>query len=92
MKVEGERTLDAPREVVWAVLNDPAQLAGLIPASGPNRYPRITSITPGSLPSSPATAPFCASVASGFQVISTTWRNIAVPSVVAGSVSPRPAS
>ena len=31
MKVEGERTLDAPREVVWAVLNDPAQLAGLIP-------------------------------------------------------------
>ena len=31
MKVEGERTLHAPREVVWAVLNDPAQLAALIP-------------------------------------------------------------
>ena len=31
MKVEGERTLDAPREVVWGVLNDPAQLAALIP-------------------------------------------------------------
>ena len=31
MKVEGERTLDAPREVVWAVLNDPAQMAALIP-------------------------------------------------------------
>ena len=31
MKVEGERTLDAPREVVWSVLNDPAQMAALMP-------------------------------------------------------------
>jgi carbon monoxide dehydrogenase subunit G len=31
MKVEGERVLDAPREVVWAVLNDPAQMAALMP-------------------------------------------------------------
>jgi carbon monoxide dehydrogenase subunit G len=31
MKVEGERTLDAPREVVWGVLNDPAQMAALMP-------------------------------------------------------------
>jgi uncharacterized protein len=29
--VEGERTFEAPREVVWAVLNDPAQMAALIP-------------------------------------------------------------
>ena len=31
MKVEGERTLDAPREIVWEVLNDPARMAALIP-------------------------------------------------------------
>ena len=31
MKVEGERTLQAPREVVWGVLNDPAQMAALMP-------------------------------------------------------------
>jgi carbon monoxide dehydrogenase subunit G len=31
LKVEGERTLQAPREVVWSVLNDPAQMAALIP-------------------------------------------------------------
>jgi hypothetical protein len=31
LKVEGERTLDAPREVVWSVLNDPAQMASLMP-------------------------------------------------------------
>ena len=31
MKVEGERTLEAPREVVWGVLNDPAQMAALMP-------------------------------------------------------------
>ena len=31
MKVEGERTLNAPREVVWGVLNDPAQMAALMP-------------------------------------------------------------
>jgi carbon monoxide dehydrogenase subunit G len=31
LKVEGERTLDAPREVVWGVLNDPAQMAALMP-------------------------------------------------------------
>src|SRR5205823_7555476 len=65
-----------------------SQLAGLIPASRPNRYPRIASITPGSLPSSLAATPFCASVASGVQVNSTTWRNIAVPSVVSGPSAP----
>jgi carbon monoxide dehydrogenase subunit G len=31
MKVSGERTFDAPRQVVWDVLNDPAQMAGLMP-------------------------------------------------------------
>ena len=31
MNVEGERMLQAPREVVWGVLNDPAQMAALIP-------------------------------------------------------------
>jgi carbon monoxide dehydrogenase subunit G len=31
LKVEGERQFAAPREVVWAVLNDPAQMAGLMP-------------------------------------------------------------
>ena len=31
MKVEGERTFDAPREVVWSVLNDPAEMAALMP-------------------------------------------------------------
>jgi len=31
MKVEGERSFAAPREVVWNVLNDPAQMAELMP-------------------------------------------------------------
>lgn len=31
MKVEGERMLDAPREIVWNVLNDPAEMAELMP-------------------------------------------------------------
>ncbi len=31
MKVEGERTFEARREVVWGVLNDPAQMANLMP-------------------------------------------------------------
>ena len=31
MKVEGTRELSAPREVVWEVLNDPAQMANLMP-------------------------------------------------------------
>lgn len=31
MKVEGTRTFSAPREVVWEVLNDPAQMARLMP-------------------------------------------------------------
>jgi uncharacterized protein len=31
MKVEGERTFAAPRDVVWNVLNDPAQMAELMP-------------------------------------------------------------
>ena len=31
MNVEGERTFEAPREVVWGVLNDPAQMAALMP-------------------------------------------------------------
>jgi len=31
MKVEGTKELSAPREVVWAVINDPAQMAGLMP-------------------------------------------------------------
>jgi carbon monoxide dehydrogenase subunit G len=31
MKVEGERTFTVPREVVWKVLNDPAQMAKLMP-------------------------------------------------------------
>ena len=31
MKVEGERTFAVPREVVWNVLNDPAQMAELMP-------------------------------------------------------------
>ena len=31
MKLEGTRELDAPREVVWKVINDPAELAQLMP-------------------------------------------------------------
>jgi carbon monoxide dehydrogenase subunit G len=31
MKVEGERTFEAPRETVWEVLNDPAKMADLMP-------------------------------------------------------------
>jgi uncharacterized protein len=31
MKVTGERTYAAPRETLWAVLNDPAQMAELMP-------------------------------------------------------------
>jgi uncharacterized protein len=31
MKVDGERTFTVPREVVWKVLNDPAQMAELMP-------------------------------------------------------------
>ena len=31
MKVEGERTFDAPRQTVWGVLQDPAQMAELMP-------------------------------------------------------------
>ena len=31
MKVEGDRTFDAPREVIWDVMNDPAKMAELMP-------------------------------------------------------------
>jgi carbon monoxide dehydrogenase subunit G len=31
MKVEGERLLDAPREIVWGVVNSPAEMAELMP-------------------------------------------------------------
>jgi uncharacterized protein len=31
VNVSGERTFDVPRQVVWDVLNDPAQMAGLMP-------------------------------------------------------------
>ena len=31
MKVEGTKELPASREVVWSVINDPAQMAGLMP-------------------------------------------------------------
>ena len=31
MKVQGERTFDAPRAAVWDVLQDPAQMANLMP-------------------------------------------------------------
>lgn len=31
MKVEGTKELAASREVVWSVINDPAQMAGLMP-------------------------------------------------------------
>jgi uncharacterized protein len=31
MKVEGTKELPAPREVVWNVINDPAEMAGLMP-------------------------------------------------------------
>jgi carbon monoxide dehydrogenase subunit G len=31
MNVSGTKELDAPREVVWGVINDPAQMAGLMP-------------------------------------------------------------
>ena len=31
MNVSGERTFDAPRDVVWRVLNDPAQMAKTMP-------------------------------------------------------------
>ena len=31
MKVEGVKALTAPRDVVWAVVNDPAQMAKLMP-------------------------------------------------------------
>ncbi len=31
MNVEGVKEFDAPRAVVWGVINDPAQMAGLMP-------------------------------------------------------------
>jgi uncharacterized protein len=31
VKVEGERRFDAPRETVWNILQDPAQMAGIMP-------------------------------------------------------------
>jgi carbon monoxide dehydrogenase subunit G len=31
MRVEGTRSFTAPRQTVWAVLNDPSQMAGLMP-------------------------------------------------------------
>ena len=31
MNVSGTKELDAPREVVWSVIDDPAQMAGLMP-------------------------------------------------------------
>ena len=31
MKLEGTKEFDAPREVVWSVLNDPAQMANTMP-------------------------------------------------------------
>ena len=31
MKVEGEKEFDAPAELVWEVLNDPARMAKLLP-------------------------------------------------------------
>ena len=31
MKIQGERTFDAPRETVWGVLQDPGQMAELMP-------------------------------------------------------------
>jgi carbon monoxide dehydrogenase subunit G len=31
MNVSGTKELDAPRQVVWGVINDPAQMAGLMP-------------------------------------------------------------
>jgi carbon monoxide dehydrogenase subunit G len=31
MKVEGTKEFDAPRAVVWSVIDDPAQMAGLMP-------------------------------------------------------------
>jgi carbon monoxide dehydrogenase subunit G len=31
MKLEGTKELSAPRDTVWAVLNDPEQMAGLMP-------------------------------------------------------------
>jgi carbon monoxide dehydrogenase subunit G len=31
VRVEGTKELDAPRDVVWTVLNDPAQMAALMP-------------------------------------------------------------
>ncbi len=31
MKIQGERTFEAPRQTVWSVLQDPAQMAELMP-------------------------------------------------------------
>ena len=31
MRVQGERTFEAPRETVWGILQDPAQMAELMP-------------------------------------------------------------
>ena len=31
MNVSGERTFDAPREVVWSVINDPSKMAKTMP-------------------------------------------------------------
>ena len=48
MNVSGTKELDASREVVWSVINDPAQMAGLMPGvEGPivwrscNPYHRV---------------------------------------------------
>lgn len=31
MRIEGTKDFEAPREVVWSVINDPEQMAGLMP-------------------------------------------------------------
>ena len=43
MKVEGTKELPAPREVVWDVINDPAQMAALMPGRRELRDPATSA-------------------------------------------------
>ena len=61
VKVEGTRSYTAPRERVWEVLNDPAEMAGLMPGvenfeivDDTHHGERFKKLRPGPTDSSPS--------------------------------------